>query len=373
MLGVVTGFLQTPIGGCPLWRILVFFFVFLLALLIGRIVRFSLERTSVRLNGSHRELWGKFLGSLGSPALFIIVIAGMWFGFAVLGLQGRPREVADTITRVLYTVATGFALYRLVDVVDHYLATIAKRSASKLDDMLVPLVGKSIRLTILVLVVLQIAQALSDKPLTAILTSLGVGGLAVALAGQDTIKNFFGSLVILADKPFEIGDKVRIDGFEGHVEHVGFRSTRIRSMDGHLVTVSNAEMVNKTVDNLGKRPYIRRLSNLGITYDTPPEKVERAVQIIKDILQENKAGLVPGREPRVCFEEFKDFSLNIRVEYWTCPPDEEVARQFNHRVNIEILKRFNQEGIDFAFPSQTIYVAGDSKRQFSVKMVDKHA
>ena len=369
MLGAIAEFMQINIGGSELWRILTFFMIFLLALVAGRMSKVSMEKAGVRFAGSHRELWGKVLASLGKPALFLIITAGLWFGFAMLNLHGRMREVADSITRVLYVAVTGYALYRLVDVVDFYLASIAKKSSSKLDNMLVPLVGKSIRLTIFVLVVLQIMQSLSDKPLTAILTSLGVGGLAVALAGQDTIKNFFGSLVILADKPFEIGDKVVIDGHEGPVEHVGFRSTRIRTMDGNLVTVSNAEMVNKTVSNLGKRPYIRRLSNLTITYDTPPEKVEKAVQIVCEVLQANRDGLHPEHKPEVCFSEFKDWALNIRMEYWFYPPDEALARQFDQRVNLQILRRFNEEGIDFAFPSQTVYVANDSKRQLSLKML----
>jgi len=225
--------------------------------------------------------------------------------------------------------------------------------------MLMPLVGKTIRFTIAVLVILQVADSLSDKPITSILAGLGVGGLAVALAGQDTIKNVFGSLVIVADKPFEIGDRIVFDGYDGPVESVGFRSTKIRTLTGHLVTIPNSELVNKSVENIGKRPHIRRLANITITYDTPPEKVQQAVEIIKEVL-DNHEGMDPEYPPRVYFNEFNDWSLNILVIYWYHPPDYWAYLAFTERVNHEILRRLNEEGIEFAFPTQTVHVEGVS-------------
>jgi len=192
----------------------------------------------------------------------------------------------------------------------------------------------------------------------------------VALAGQDMIRNFFGSVMILLDKPFQVGDRVVIGGHDGPVEEVGFRSTKIRTLEGHLVTVPNAEAANTIVQNIGRRPYIRRLSNITITYDTPPEKVRRALEIVKELLA-NHEGMDEEFPPRVFFNEFNDCSLNILMLYWYHPPDYWAFLEFNEKVNMEILERFNAEGIDFAFPTQTVYLANDEKRQLALRMLEQ--
>ena len=236
-----------------------------------------------------------------------------------------------------------------------------KKTESKLDDMMAPLVKKSLRITVVILVLVQIAQILSDKPITSIIAGLGIGGLAIALAAQDSIKNFFGSIVLFADKPFEIGDRVIIDGHDGPVEEVGLRSTKIRTLDGHLVTIPNGELANKSIHNIGKRPYIRQVTNITITYDTPPDKIDRALEILKELL-DNHEGMSEEFPPRVFFNAFNADSLNIIVYYWYHPPNYWDYAAFNEKFNKEIFTRFNEEGIDFAFPTQTIYLAGDPSR-----------
>jgi MscS family membrane protein len=187
---------------------------------------------------------------------------------------------------------------------------------------------------------------LSDKPITSIIAGLGIGGLAVALAAQDTIKNFFGSIVLFVDKPFEMGDRIAIDGHDGPVEEVGLRSTKIRTLDGHLVTIPNGELANKTIQNIGKRPYIKRITNLTITY--------------------NHEGMHKDFPPRIYFNEFNSESLNIMVIYWYHPPDYWEFMTFTENFNKEVFRRFNDEGIDFAFPTQTLYLAGDSSRPLTI-------
>ena len=351
---------QPVIAGNTPWQILYFFGVILLSLLAGGMARFVLERAARREEGK-REWVGVVMRSLARPAVYVLGAIGLWYAIDAQILSSAPgfQSVLDTVSAVLFAMAAGYAVFSLVHVVDHFLMKWANRSESKVDDMLVPLVGKSVRFTVAVLVVLQIVDSLSDKPITSILAGLGVGGLAVALAGQDTIKNFFGSLVIVADKPFEIGDRIIFDGHDGPVESVGFRSTKIRTLSGHLVTVPNSEMVNKSVENVGKRPYIKRVANITITYDTPPEKVGKAVKILKEIL-DNHEGMDEELPPRIFFNEFNDWSLNLLMIYWYHPPDFFQYLEFSERVNHEILQRFNEEGIEFAFPTQTIHVQGNS-------------
>jgi len=249
----------------------------------------------------------------------------------------------------------------MVEIVTTILLLRAEKTASKMDDMLAPILSKSLRATVIVLALVQIAQILSGKEITSILAGLGIGGLAVALAAQDTLKNLFGSMVLLADKPFEIGDRINVDGHDGPVEAVGLRSTRIRTLDGHLVTIPNGELANKPIWNIAKRPYIRRLFNITITYDTPPEKVEEAKTILEGIL-ENHEGLNPDFPPRVYFKDFNDASLGFLCLYWYHPPAYWDYLKYSEQVNLQILDRFNKAGIDFAFPTQTLHLAGDSKR-----------
>ncbi len=151
------------------------------------------------------------------------------------------------------------------------------------------------------------------------------------------------------------------------VEKVGFRSTRIRLLTGHLVTIPNEKVVNSGLENIAKRPHIRWLANIGITYDTPPAKVKKAVQIIEDILKDHE-GMDPNFPPRVYFNGFNDWSLNIMVIAWYHPPNYWDYQSWLQRTCLEFMQQFEAEGIDFAFPSRTLYLAGDKKRQLKFKI-----
>ena len=356
---------ETRIADNELWRIVLFFLSLLTVLIASWIARYFMFSSAARMEKRDSRIMAATLRAFGSSLGFLAFTIGLKLGVDFLVLNDKVLDIAETAIGVLFVVSIAWLAFRLVDVVDCWLMQMAGRTKSKLDDMLVPLVRKSLRITIVFLALLQIATSLSDKPVTSLLAGLGVGGLAVALAAQDTIKNFFGSLIILADKPFELGDRIVVEGHDGPVEEIGFRSTRIRTLEGHLVTVPNSNMANKTILNISRRPYIRRLFHITITYDTPLEKVQRAVEIIKNIL-ENHEGMKPEFPPRVFFQEFADCSLNIIVIYWYHPPNYWDFLAFNERVNMEILKRFNGESIEFAFPTQTVHMAGDSNKPFNI-------
>jgi MscS family membrane protein len=171
--------------------------------------------------------------------------------------------------------------------------------------------------------------------------------------------------MIMVDKPFVVGDRVVVEGVDGPVEDIGFRSTRIRSLTGHLVAVPNEKMARINIENIGRRPSIRRLTNITITYDTPPEKVERALTIVRKIL-ENHEGMDPDFPPRVYFNEFNDSSLNIMMIYWYFPPNYWDFLALNERVNLQIMRAFEAEGIEFAFPTTTTYLAQDDRRPLDI-------
>jgi MscS family membrane protein len=189
-----------------------------------------------------------------------------------------------------------------------------------------------------------------------LVTGLGVGGLAVALAARPTIENLIGGLMILADRPYRVGQRIIVRENDGIVQQIGLRSTKMRLLRGPQVTIPNEEMARAEIENVARRQYIRRSSNITLRYDTPPEKVEKAVDIIKEILDEHE-GMDPKRPPRVYFTEFNPDSLNISMMYWYHPGKFWKSRAFSQKVNLKIMQEFRKEGIKFAYPTTTTYLA----------------
>ncbi len=362
ILEIITEF---EIVGNKLWRILALFGIILIVLLLGKIAKFVLQRSAKRFESRRRFMTATTLNAIGRGVVILFAAAGISLGIASLELKAKVAEFFSTLSSILLSMAIAYMVYWLVDVPTKWLAKMAGKTESKLDDMLVPIVRKSLRVTIVVLLLVQIAQILSDKPIASIIAGLGIGGLALALAAQDTIKNVFGSLVLFVDKPFEMGDRILVDGHDGPVAEVGLRSTKIRTLEGHLVTVPYGELANKAIQNIGKRPYIRRIVDLTITYDTPSEKIDLALEIVKEILDDHE-GMDDEFPPRVFFNKFNAASLNIMAIYWYHPPNYWDFLAFSEKFNREVLYRFNEEGIDFAFPTQTLYLAGDPSRPLSV-------
>ncbi len=299
------------------------------------------------------------------PIRLLLVAIGIYAIKALLILPLTTARIAGTSIDVLGAIAVVVFAYRLLDVLEYELTRFAKREDTGLDLNFVKLIRVITRVLVVVFGGVYILQALTGKPLNALLAGLGIGGLAVALAAQDTLKNFFGSIMIMLDKPFTVGDRVVVDGVDGPVEDIGFRCTRIRTLTGHLVAVPNEKMASINIENIGRRPSIRRLTNITITYDTAPEKVERALAIIREILN-NHEGMDPEFPPRVYFNEFNDASLNIVMIYWYFPPNYWDFLAFSEKINLKIMRAFEAEGIEFAFPTTTTYLAQDDRRPLTL-------
>ncbi|MCU0857024.1 MAG: mechanosensitive ion channel family protein [Pontiellaceae bacterium] len=335
-----------------------FLLLVLAGFIAGRVLKYfceqAVKKTPLGQSSFHRAA----LELSARTVTFPMAVIGVCLGFQML----VENELYRDVTAVLVTIAVTYVLYQMVELLSHWMSRLTAKTETTLDDMVVPLVRKTLRVVIVIFGLVQIAQQLSDKPITSILTGLGVGGLAVALAAQDTIKNFFGSLVIFADHPFLLGDRIIVEGEDGTVEEVGMRSTRIRTLDGHLVTIPNGELANKLIRNVASRPFIKRVATIGLTYDTPPGKVERAIEIIKEELTRQSEKLHPDNPPRVFFTEFGSVSLNIQVIYWFAPPEYWSFLEFDQMFKLGVLRRFNEEKIEIAFPTQTVFLAGDPKR-----------
>ncbi len=356
------------IKGNAIWRFGLVLLVVLAAMAAGRIVQYAIESYARRREEKKGvSIVTLFLKCLSKPIYVAIFAFGLFACKLFLyfdddeGIRTAIGTGWIKIAKSVGAIAFAYGLFRLVDVIEYYLSRWAAKTATKLDDMLVPVIRKSLRVTIAIIAALFIAETiLGAGQIKTILLSAGVGGIAIALAAKDTIANFFGSITIFADRPFQIDELVRIGGHLGPVEEVGFRSTRIRTLQGHLVTVPNSVITNSIVENVGRRQFIRRTSNITITYDSGHTKAKRAVEIIKEILASvPEVNTDPEKLPRVYFSDFNDWSLNIYVSYWVKPADYWLYHQVNERVNLEIMKRFEADKIEFAFPSQTLYVKKD--------------
>lgn len=341
-----------------LWNIVFFFGTILVAIILGRIVRSILKRLANKKALQDKPVAAAAMAAVSRSMTFVLLTIGYMAGIQFLRENQELFSVLSTSGDILIAIAIGFILYHLIEVPTVWFSVRMEKSDHHMNKMFIPVIRKSLRAVLIVFVLIQIIQILSDKPITSIVAGLGIGGLAVALAAQDTLRHFFGSVVLVGDKPFDIGDRIVIDGHDGPVESVDLRSTRIRTLEGHLVTVPNGELANKTIQNIGKRPYIRRLANITITYDTPPEKVKEAKAILEDILKDHE-GMDPELPPKVYFNEFNAASLNLIMLYWYHPPDYWAYMEFTEKVNHQIFERFNNAGIEFAFPTQTIHLKND--------------
>ena len=355
------------IRGNTVWRFALVLVGILVTMAAGRIAQYCISgfvRKRKQITGD--TAFTLFLNALSKPIYVIIFAIGLNFCKVFLYFddeKGIRDIIFDGWTKTVHSVgaiAAAYALYQLVDVAEYYLNRIVRKTETTLDDMLVPVLRKSMRITIAIVAGLLIAENILDANVKSLLLSAGVGGIAIALAAKDTIANFFGSVTIFADRPFQINELIKVEGHYGFVEEVGFRSTRIRTLQGHLVTIPNNTIANSAVENVGCRPFIRRTSNLTITYDSGSAKTQRAVEIVKDVLAGvPEVNTDSDTMPRVFFNEFNDWSLNIYMSYWVRPADYMLYLQVNERVNFEIMKRFETEKIDFAFPTQTLHVKKD--------------
>lgn len=333
------------------------------SMVLGKIAKYWFKMIADKTSTAEKSgrISTAFFEALSEGATSILLAVGILLSIKVLTLTGWAADLGPTLADIALILAVAHNVYLMIDVLGEYFRRKADASESKLDDMLVPIVVKGLRIALALLVVLHIATILTNKPPTSIIAGLGIGGLAIAFAAQDTIKNLFGSVMILADKPFEIGDRIAVDGHDGPVKSVGLRSTRIANFDGHMITIPNGRLADMTIRNVSERPNIRRVLNISITYDTSPEKIQEALDIVRELLKDHE-GIHEDFPPRVYFNDLASHYLNIMAIYWYHPADWWAYCAFSEKFNIELIKRFNEAGIEFAFPTQTLFLAGDEKR-----------
>jgi MscS family membrane protein len=363
----------TFIGNAP-WQWLALTGALLGGMIVGKLAALLIDRRADRLEAVEGYvLTGKFLRCIERPLVLVMLSLAMYSATGFMNFTYAEEVIGDKIAtsrdlmplwlkfcKMMMALGIGWFVYRLVGIIEHFLLHWTGKTHSQLDDQLVPLIRKTLRLIVVIMVALFIAQNIFEWNIGALLAGLGLGGLAFALAAKDMLANLFGSVTIFVDRPFQIGDRVVIDGRDGVIEEVGFRSTKLRTLTGHVVTVPNSVVANTTVENIAVRPYLKRSFDIGVTYDTSPKKMQLAIEILREMCEARAKNFAADREPRVHFTDFNADSLGINVTYWFSPVDWEAFLVFNHDFNMELLARFNSEAIEFAFPTQTLYIKKDA-------------
>lgn len=280
---------------------------------------------------------------------------------AVWALGARTIELPPNVTSILLTVlvivtivAAVLALFRVMDLVAGYFGRRAKRSSRRFDDLFIPLATSTAKIVVGLAGVIATVAVFNDQLPSTLIGGLGIGGIAIALASQETLSNFIGSITLLFDRPFEVGDWVKIDTAEGEVESLGFRSTRLRTALNSQVTLPNSKLASASVDNLGRRKYRRYLAKLGLEYGTPPDRIEAFCEGVRELVRRH-----PHTRKDFYAAYFNDFgasSLDVLVVVYFEVPDWATELRERHRLLADILRVAEQVGVSFAFPTQTLHM-----------------
>ncbi|GAA6467528.1 mechanosensitive ion channel family protein [Bacteroides thetaiotaomicron] len=305
------------------------------------------------VTGTDNHLDDVIFYSLEAPVKFAIILLGIWIAIHRLVYPDSFVKVVDNAYSILIVLDITWFFGRLFSsLLQVYWGKQSNGQANKM----MPIIKR----TILVIVwLIGIVMALSNVGvnISALLGTLGIGGIAFALAAQDTVKNVFGAFTILTDKPFSIGDTIRVDSYEGTVVDVGVRSTKIMNYDKRIITFPNYKITDTSIVNISSEPMRRVVLNLGLTYDTTSEKMKEALELLKSIPKRVENVSSNPSDIVAVFTEYSDSALAIMYIYFIEKQGDILGVTSN--MNMEILAAFNKAGLNLAFPTRTVYIQKD--------------
>ena len=331
-------------------------------LLIHRVQQFS---SSIRI-------WAKVLYFV----LMVLLIDSLYFLNKLINLTEEVFIIYTMAFEVIGWIVAAFLAFHLVNAIASTILT-----SSKVDKIGIE---KTYTRAIFAVLAFFCAASVLVYGLTRVgvsilplLTGVGIGGLAIALAARSTIENVIASFTLFAEKLYQVGDRIKVMGHDGTIEGIGIRSTQLRLLSGPLVSIPNEKMVAVEIEKIQRRPFIRREFDITITYDTSHEMINKSLEIVRDILSihdtidnevhSNEAINKPNYLPQVHLNKLNNDSLNIYVSYWYFPPNWWENMQHAENVNLQIIERFNAKGIEFAFPTQTLHWAKKSVKTDNLK------
>lgn len=350
---MIKEYLYTTYFGNTLLDYIIFLVIVSFSIVIGKVVYYIIRNILKHLaKKSETKVDDILLEVLDHPLVFLIFIIGLYFGYHTLVLSEGLKNLLSNIVSILLIVDVAWFVIRLFDqLIVHYIIPLASKTETDLDDALMPIIRKLSKYGIGIISGIMILDKFGYN-ITSLVAGLGIGGLAVALAAKDMLGNMFGGASILTDKPFKIGDKIKFDGLEGNVSEVGLRSTKIKSMDGSELIVPNAKIADSVLENVSREKARRIRFTIGVTYETSNDKLQKAVELINAIFEKHPD--IEKGTHQVFFSDFADSSLNFTVVYWIINLDK--IFEIRNDVNFAIKKQFEKAGIDFAYPTRTLYM-----------------
>jgi MscS family membrane protein len=343
--------------GIPLWQfvasLIYIFLAFYVSKFLDFLTRVWLKKWAQKTATTFDDL---LLDLLNGPVKIIAFVIFLRIGLEVFIWPPIVQTVLSKGFTIVVAWTLTYMALKFIDLVLGYWKQRTKPDGDRtFEEQLFPIIRKSLKVFTIIVGVLVTLDNIGVN-ITAAIASLSIGGLAIGLAAQDTLANLFGAVAVFVDKPFRIGDRIQLDGVDGTVEAIGMRSTRVRNLDGYLVTIPNKTMGNATITNITRRPTIKTEINFGLTYDTSTEKLKRAVEILEEIYR----GHPQTHDLIISFNKFADSALNIMVLHWWKGTDGRACLTAMHEMNFKVKERFEAEHLDFAFPSQTVYLKQES-------------
>jgi MscS family membrane protein len=362
LMNMIPGMSEKSFLGLKAWQYLGVLILIILGfilhkifiVLIERIVRRLIQKTKV--SPEFREA----IHSMAIPLSYWVLVQIIHRLFPNLLFPSSYTYYIVFAFRIVLPIFLTIALYRLVNVFTLILKRRAEITETTLNDQLVPLFQKSAKVVVVIFGIVAVLNNL-DFNLTALIAGVSIGGLAFALAAQDTIKNMFGSLMIFVDKPFQIGDLVSAEGFNGTIEEVGFRSTRIRTGANSLISVPNGKLVDMVVDNLGMRQFRRYKTFINLAYNTPIDQIELYVEGLRKIVEMHPQ--TRNEENEIHVNELSTSSINILFNVFFSSTTWTEELKVRHEIILETIRLADVVGVRFAFPTQTLHIETFSEKQ----------
>lgn len=343
---------RSRVCGQAIWQ----WITLVLTLLLGLIVILGIYLVGrKRARIMRRSSVVRYLITLSfSIGAMLVPVAAKYFAAEQIRVSGTALVVVSYSLELVFLFTVIILLLAAGSRIAELIIATPWIQPGGLDAQVVRLTSRVLSLVAAAIVLLEGGQRMGI-PLTTLVAGAGVGGLALALAAQDTLKNVLGSMMIILDKPYKVGERIVVEGHDGIVEEIGLRSTKIRLLTGHQTSIPNEHMARCDVENVGRRPYIRRTATIEIPSDAPVDKVKRAVEIARSTL-ENHEGMNEEYPPRVFLRDINESSIGIFLSYWYHPPAYWDYLAFTESVNLQIMERFEDEGIPFASPALTVHM-----------------
>ncbi len=328
-------------------------FVFLVSVLVIEVIRVLLVKKWGKFAKKTKTKIDDFIVFLIEKSVPLLYIGAVYLAlYQIRADTFLSNEHYRIILNVSFKVAVSvYLIYLLVSITDWFTEIYIKNETSGPKIRSLRGIDKVLKIVILSFGIVLILANLGFN-VTALITGLGIGGVAIALAVQKILEDLFNYFVIIIDKPFEEGDFIVFGDFAGTVEFIGLKSTRIRSLSGEQVIVSNSNLLNEKIQNYKRMKERRVVFKIGVIYETPLEKLKKIPEIVKGIID----SIDKARFDRCHFVNFGDYSLDYEVVYYISDSDYLTYMNIHQKINLELVKKFNEEGIEFAYPTQVVYV-----------------